>query len=141
MCRFFRPNLLDSHMALILLTFIDAGFLEVDPAHLSLASVQRRGVRCSFEAITEIASCDNTVLSIRATLLLANFIRLVSESLLHRMAVMDDRSAMNISLKNKVFFFSHFSWTSPSLMITVSNEGPIILFFFFFSGRESSSLL
>ncbi|CAF1397648.1 unnamed protein product [Adineta ricciae] len=55
-----RPNLLDSHMALMLLTFIDAGFLE---------------------AITEVASCDNTILSIRATLLLANFIWLCNEHL------------------------------------------------------------
>ncbi|UJR13273.1 hypothetical protein I4U23_000293 [Adineta vaga] len=49
-----------SHMALMLLTFIDTGFLE---------------------AITEIASCDNTILSIRATLLLANFIWLCNEHL------------------------------------------------------------
>ncbi|CAF4991981.1 unnamed protein product, partial [Rotaria socialis] len=51
-----RPNLLDSHMALMLLTLIDAGFIE---------------------AISELASNDNSILSIRATLLLANFIWLV----------------------------------------------------------------
>ncbi|CAF1098851.1 unnamed protein product [Adineta steineri] len=55
-----RPNLLDSHMALMLLTFIDAGFIE---------------------AISELAASDNTLLSIRATLLLANFIWLCNENL------------------------------------------------------------
>ncbi|UJR34086.1 hypothetical protein I4U23_021496 [Adineta vaga] len=55
-----RPNLLDSHMALMLLTFIDAGFIE---------------------AVSELATSDNTLLSIRATLLLANFIWLCNEHL------------------------------------------------------------
>jgi rapamycin-insensitive companion of mTOR len=55
-----RPNLLDSHMALMLLTFIDTGLIE---------------------AISELASSDNTILSIRATLLLANFIWLCNEHL------------------------------------------------------------
>ncbi|CAF3250618.1 unnamed protein product [Rotaria socialis] len=55
-----RPNLLDSHMALMLLTLIDAGFIE---------------------AISELASNDNSILSIRATLLLANFIWLCNENL------------------------------------------------------------
>ncbi|CAF1119278.1 unnamed protein product, partial [Didymodactylos carnosus] len=55
-----RPNLLDSHMALMLLTFIDAGFIE---------------------AISEVASSDNTILAIRATLLMANFIWLCNEHL------------------------------------------------------------
>jgi len=55
-----RPNLLDSHLALMLLTFIDAGFIE---------------------AISEVASSDNSVLSNRATLLLANFIWLSNEHL------------------------------------------------------------
>ncbi|CAF1398301.1 unnamed protein product, partial [Adineta ricciae] len=55
-----RPNLLDSHMALMLLTFIDAGFIE---------------------AVSELASSDNTLLATRATLLLANFIWLCNEHL------------------------------------------------------------
>ncbi|CAF0785114.1 unnamed protein product, partial [Didymodactylos carnosus] len=55
-----RPNLLDSHMALMLLTFIDAGFIE---------------------AISEIASSDNTILAVRSTLLMANFIWLCNEHL------------------------------------------------------------
>ncbi|CAF3513585.1 unnamed protein product [Rotaria sp. Silwood1] len=56
----YRPDLLDSHMALMLLTLIDAGLIE---------------------AVSELASSDNSILSIRATLLLANFIWLCNEHL------------------------------------------------------------
>ncbi|CAF0773989.1 unnamed protein product [Rotaria sordida] len=55
-----RPNLLDSHMALMLLSLIDSGLIE---------------------AVSELASNDNSILSIRATLLLANFIWLCNEHL------------------------------------------------------------
>jgi hypothetical protein len=76
----YRPNLLDSHMALMLLTFIDAGFLEV----ICMTTIRKKTLFCSFidQAITEIAISDNTILSIRATLLLANFIWLVCEKAL-----------------------------------------------------------
>ncbi|CAF3712397.1 unnamed protein product [Adineta steineri] len=93
-----RPNLLDSHMALMLLTFIDAGFLE---------------------AITEIASSDNTILSIRATLLLANFIWLCNEHLpeeqsflllplLMDIAIADDNSVKRSFAKEAMLHINAF---------------------------------
>ena len=76
--RYSRANMLDSHMALMLLTFIEAGFIEVDSDEAEKCHVRTRD---SFiEAVSELASIDNTILSIRATILLANFISMVRRS-------------------------------------------------------------
>ncbi|CAF4286322.1 unnamed protein product [Adineta steineri] len=82
----------------MLLTFIDAGFLE---------------------AITEIASSDNTILSIRATLLLANFIWLCNEHLpeeqsflllplLMDIAIADDNSVKRSFAKEAMLHINAF---------------------------------
>lgn len=66
----------------MLLTFIDAGFIEVCFCDESIILMPIASFYSSisieyFQAISEVASSANTVLSIRATLLLANFISLV----------------------------------------------------------------